>query len=71
MARYIAVIDLFIYADSDEDALRQAQEFADRENAKNDNNCKVIELFENRFGSLESRKVYPADSDADDKKEKP
>jgi predicted RNA-binding protein (virulence factor B family) len=42
--RYIAVVDFYIYAESDQDAFNQAQQIAKDQDSKNDDWAKVIEL---------------------------
>ena len=55
--RYVAVIDLYIYAESDEDAKLQANTITKTLDDKEDNHAKVIELGEQPFGTTHFRKI--------------
>lgn len=45
--RYIAVIDFYVWADSEVDAYEEASQIAKEIDNKLDNRCTVIELHEN------------------------
>ena len=53
MKRYAVTIDLYIHADSDAEAIKQAEKVAE----KIGNHASVLEIWENKFGSLDHRKV--------------
>ena len=53
MKRYAVTIDLYIHAENDSDVIKQAEKVAE----KIGNNASVLEIWENKFGSLDHRKV--------------
>jgi hypothetical protein len=57
MKRYSVTIDLYIHAHSDEEAIKQANEIAEKLRSKEDNHASVLEIWENKFGSLNHRLV--------------
>jgi hypothetical protein len=57
MKRYVVEIDLYVYADNDEDAKAQAQEIADNLDLDSDNKADVKEISELSWGSMRPRKV--------------
>lgn len=57
MKRYTVAIDLYIWADSDADVIEKAQAIAKELQAKEDNNAKVLDIYETPFGIFESRAV--------------
>lgn len=56
--RYVAVIDFYVWAESDEEATKKVRDLCKIQDAKNDDKCSLIELAEQPFGTLSSRKVY-------------
>jgi hypothetical protein len=57
MKRYAVTIDLYVYADSDQDAIKQADDIAKQMDLDNDNKASVQSIHEQSFGQLTSRKV--------------
>jgi len=57
MKRYAVTIDLYIHAENDSDVIKQAEKVAE----KIGNNASVLEIWENKFGSLDHRKVILCD----------
>lgn len=57
MKRYAVTIDLYIHAENDSDAIKQADEIAEKLRSKEDNHASVLEIWENQFGSLNHRLV--------------
>jgi hypothetical protein len=57
MKRYSVTIDLYVYAASDEDAIKQADDVAKQMDLDNDNKASVQSIHEQSFGQLTSRKV--------------
>ena len=57
MKRYAVTIDLYVHAENDSDAIKQAEKVAE----KLGNNASVLEIWENKFGSLEHRRVILCD----------
>ena len=53
MKRYAVTIDLYIHAENDSDVIKQAEKVAE----KIGNDASVLEIWENKFGSLDHRKV--------------
>ena len=62
MKRYVLTLDLYIYADSDEDVKELAEQFAKDLDQLHDNKCNVVEIHENEFGTIGNRKVYPLEN---------
>lgn len=54
--RYIVQIDAYIYADTDKDAIKQANQLARWANV-GDNCASVFELTQQDFGKMEGRKI--------------
>ena len=57
MKRYATTIDLYVYAESDEDAIKQSEQIAKQMDLDNDNKASVQSIHEQSFGQLTSRKV--------------
>ena len=57
MKRYIVVIDAYVYAEDNKEAIQKAQALAKELDDKHDNKAKVIELHQNDFGSIQSHKI--------------
>lgn len=55
--RYVAVIDFYIYANSDEEAKKKAQTMCTQID-DGENECSVIKLAEQPTGSLDNRVIY-------------
>lgn len=55
--RYVAIMDFYIYSESDEDAIAQATKMAELLSEKDDNRCKIMQLVEQPFGTLTHRKI--------------
>ena len=57
MKRYAVTIDLYIHAENDSEAIKQAETVAENLRGKEDNHASVLEIWENKFGSLNHRLV--------------
>lgn len=57
--RYVAVVDFYVWAQSDEDALRQAEDICNMIKEKDDNGASIIEMAENKPGINNNREIYP------------
>jgi len=57
--RYIVTIEFHVWAETDEEALKEAYRFAKESDDMNDNRCRVTNVINNEFGSLTERQVYP------------
>jgi hypothetical protein len=57
MKRYAVTIDLYIHAENDSEAIKQAEKVAENLRGKEDNHASVLEIWENKFGSLNHRLV--------------
>ena len=57
MKRYTVTIDLYVYAESDKDAVKQAETIAKQMDIDNDNKASVQSIYEQSFGQLTSRQV--------------
>ena len=55
--RYTVTFDMFIYADSDEDAVKQAEKIQEKYRRKYDNRCTIRGLEESPFGRLTTRPI--------------
>lgn len=55
--RYTVTLDFYLYANNDAEAKDKAKYIAAQFDSKYDNKCKVVEILEQPFGSLESRKI--------------
>jgi hypothetical protein len=61
MKRYAVTIDLYIHAENDSDAIKQADKIAEKLRSKEDNHASVLEIWENKFGSIDHRRVILCD----------
>ena len=57
MKRYAVTIDLYVYAESDDKAIEQADDIAKYMDLDNDNKASVVSIHEQQFGKLTNRKV--------------
>ena len=57
MKRYAVTIDLYVHTENDSDAIKQAEKIAEKLRCKEDNHASVLEIWENKFGSLNHRLV--------------
>ena len=48
--RYAVTLDLYIWADNDEQAVKEAQQIAADMDKKDDNKCSVVNVYETPFG---------------------
>lgn len=55
--RYVAVVDMYVYASSDEEAKEKAREITIKLRKEHDNRAGVIELYEQPIGSGHYRDV--------------
>ena len=55
--RYTLTVDMYIYANDDEDAKRKATKFAEHQRYLYDNQCNVLELHRTPFASMVAEKV--------------
>lgn len=61
--RYVVTADFYLWADSDDNAIKGATMMVERMLDKDDNRPKVLSVIELPFGALECRLVYPQDDD--------
>ena len=57
--RYTVTLDLYLYADNDKEAIKQANELAKKLSEKEDNGASVLALYETPFASLVARPIIP------------
>jgi hypothetical protein len=57
LKRYVAVTDFYIWAENDEDALKQARHMAALQSTKNDDRCSVSNLYERPDGISTPREI--------------
>lgn len=55
--RYIVTLDLFVYADNDQDAKDQGREIANELDLKYDNKASVVSVHQQDFGKTKTRKL--------------
>lgn len=55
--RYVATIDCYIWAESDEDAKSQSIKLTKQLDKQYDNDAAVVSLFEQPVGTLSNRKI--------------
>lgn len=58
MNRYVVTFERYLWADTDEAAIEQAKEFADKIANVDDNHCTVTNIVEQPFGTTSNRQVY-------------
>lgn len=56
--RYVAVIEFYIWAKTDEEAVEQVKKRCKEQGAKNDDMCELMKLVEQPFATLGNRLVY-------------
>lgn len=58
MKRYTVTVDLYVWADNDDEVSELAKEIANKLSGKEvDNGAKVIDIYETPFGIFDSRAV--------------
>jgi|TARA_R100000030_G_C3241822_1_gene120799 hypothetical protein len=57
MDRYTVDLQLYIWADSDKEAVKIAQEIQQRQRDKFDNRCNINRLAEAPFGRVQEREI--------------
>ena len=57
MDRYTVDLQLYIWADSDKEAIKIAQEIQQRQRDKFDNRCNINRLAEAPFGRAQEREI--------------
>lgn len=55
--RYVALVDFYVWANDDKDAINKTKEMCSTF-SDDDNQCDVIKLVEQPFGSMNGRVVY-------------
>jgi shikimate kinase len=55
--RYSATIQLYVYAENDNKAKQEVEKIISELNRKYDNNSRMLNIYSNEFGSLETKKV--------------
>ena len=55
--RYVVTMDMYVYAENDHMAKKEAQKIADELKSKYDNQAQVLELGEQPFASIQFRKI--------------
>lgn len=59
MKRYVAIVDFYIWAESDSEAKEKAEKFCKKQSEKKDNSCELKELHLQEVGKLGSILIYP------------
>ena len=57
--RFTVTLDLYLYADNDKEAIKQANELAKKLSEKEDNGASVLAIHETPFASLVARPIIP------------
>jgi hypothetical protein len=55
--RYVVVIDMYVYADSNDEAIQEAKRIANEIDMKYDNKADVMEVIKHNFGSPDTEKL--------------
>jgi len=57
--RYVVTLQLYVWSDDPKGAIIEGQRIAMELDTKFDNKAGIIEVHEQQFGTLCSRKIYP------------
>tara|TARA_Y100001937_G_scaffold84499_2_gene114351 strand:- start:5290 stop:5466 length:177 start_codon:yes stop_codon:yes gene_type:complete len=57
MKRYVVQIEKYVWAENDEAVKEIVEQECSKEDIKRDNRCSVVQIVEQEFGSIGSRKV--------------
>jgi len=55
--RYVATVEMFVHADSDDEALSKMRELCESLSHIDDNHCSITSIVEKKFGSFETREI--------------
>lgn len=55
--RYTVTVQMYVWAANDKEAIQEAKSIVEDEIRENDNNCRLISVTENEFGSMPEREV--------------
>jgi len=55
--RYVVIIDMYVYADSNDEAIEEAKRIAKELDSKYDNKADVMEVIKHNFGSQDTEKL--------------
>ena len=55
--RYTLTVDLYIYANTDDEAIKEAKKVIDTLENKDDCKAEILSIHETNFGSLQSREL--------------
>jgi hypothetical protein len=56
--RYVAMVEFYVWADTDKEAIEQVQELCREQVDEKDNSCQLIKIVEQPFATLGNRPVY-------------
>lgn len=56
--RFVLTVDLYIYADSEEEAKKTAKVCIDKLKETDDNKASIISLYEQNWGTLTNRELH-------------
>ena len=56
--RYVAVVEFYVWAKTDEEAIEQVKKQCKEQDDKNDDRCELIKLVEQPFATLDNRLIY-------------
>lgn len=57
MKRYTITTDFYLWAENDSEAIQKANNWANKQNKKEDNQTKILEIHETPFATLLARKI--------------
>lgn len=57
LKRYTVTIDLYVYANTDNEAIKEAKKVIDTLENKDDCKVEILSIYETNFGSLQSREL--------------
>lgn len=58
MKRYIVKVDMYVWAEDDKAAISKGRMIAEKQREMYDNQCALLEVVEQPFGTLGCREVY-------------
>lgn len=56
--RYVAVVEFYVWAETDDEAIELAKAVCKKQNDEKDNNCELVNLVEQPVGTFGNRQVY-------------
>lgn len=57
LKRYVAAIEFYVWAENDEEAVKQLKKKAVEQSKQNDDRCSALSLCEQKFGTIGNREI--------------